>query len=104
MITVKSKNHNGAEVLINENNILYAVASYNNETIVHLSKESFLVLAESFESFKQKFELQVQPTVSHYIAATSKPDTSDYPEDLPRLPNGNIDKRTTAYKEYVANL
>lgn len=108
MIKAKSREHRNEEILINENKILYVVPSINGETVVYFDKINFLVLTENYDEFIKRFEAKL-PTAATFspaqsIVSTSKSDISEYPEDIPRLPNGNIDKRTTAYKEYTANL
>lgn len=114
MITVKSREHFDREILINEAKILYVVPSERGGVIVYFDKSSFLVLNESFEEFQKKFEQKIptsielgQKSIEQFIKKTETIDYKDldqYPEYLPRLPSGFVDKRTTAYKEYVASL
>lgn len=106
MIKALSRDHRGSEVLINENNILYAVPSINGETIVYFDKVNFLVLTESFDDYKKRFEppktIFSNSTAAEHLPVGSYKDLDSYPEYLPRLPTGYVDKRTTQYKEYIA--
>jgi hypothetical protein len=102
MITTKTKD--GTELLINTANITFAVPTRDNGTVVHFNENTFRVIDESFDSFKSRFSasIPVSQLITENILASK--DLDQYPEHLPRLPTGYVDKRTTAYKEYMASL
>jgi hypothetical protein len=106
MITTKTKD--GTEILINAANIIFAAPTRDNDTVVHFTENTYKVIDESFDSFKSRFAIPVltpkpEPTISEQTVAVVK-DSDQYPEHLPRLPTGYVDKRTSAYKEYIASL
>jgi hypothetical protein len=103
MIKVNSRDHHGLEVLINENNMLYAVPSLNGETIVYFDKVNFLVLTENYDDFKKRFDPPKEVTVPRTLLTESVTGGDGY-DDLPKLPNGNIDKRTVQYKEWKQSI
>lgn len=109
MITTKTKD--GTEILINTSNITFAAPTRDNGTVVHFNENSFRVIDESFDAFKSRFAAPIplltpQPvaTVSDYSVGVVAKDLDQFPEHLPRLPTGYVDKRTTAYKEYIASV
>lgn len=112
MLTVKSKDHYNKEILINPDKIQYIVPSIGGEAVIYFSKTDYLVIAEDFDSFKVKFTASTKqkelPAVSSVVDLESDlagyKDLDQYPANLPRLPTGYVDKRTTVYKEYIATL
>jgi hypothetical protein len=109
MITVKSREHSGQEILINEDNIQYISPSISGETVVYFSETNFLVISEPFDTFKRRFSAKPRITLEQSFqpdesAKVEYKDLDQYPENLPRLPTGYVDKRTTAYKEYIAGV
>lgn len=105
MITVKSKNQFGEEILVNTAKIAYAVpSSGGQETVIFFDNDTHINILESFSDFRKRFN---KPTakisVEKDVVFTEElVNSSDgYPEHLPRLPNGNVDKRTNQYKEYM---
>jgi hypothetical protein len=107
MITTKTKD--GTEILINTSNITFAAPTRDNGTVVHFTENTYKVIDESFDSFKSRFAAPVLTqkfvtTTSEQTVDVKAKDFDEYPEHLPRLPTGSVDKRTTAYKEYIASL
>lgn len=103
MLTVKSKEQNGQEILINENNILYAIPSLDGGTVVYFSNDKFLVLLENFNSFKNIL-LSDKKVVVPESTPVFLTEELVYPNHLPKLANGNVDKRTIQYKEWQQSL
>ncbi len=112
MLTVKSKEHYNKEILINPDNIQYIVPSIGGEAVVYFSKTDYLVVAEDYDVFKAKFTVSKR---QKELSSTSSDDNFEsgsigykdldqYPANLPRLPTGYVDRRTTAYKEYIASV
>jgi len=106
MFIVKSKNQFGEEILINPEKIAYAVPSSGGvETVIFFDNDTHLNILESFADFRKRFakktlaDRDITPTEVYTAAAVNVSD--GYPEHLPRLPNGNVDKRTNQYKEYM---
>jgi len=103
MIIVKSKNQFGEEILINTAKISYAVPSSGGiETVIFFDNDTHINILESFADFRKRFE---NPTVKFSaekdVVFTNSSD--EFPEHLPRLATGNVDKRTNQYKEWVAS-
>ena len=112
MIKIRSKERDGSEVLVNVNAINYIVPSLDGGSVIHF-QTSFLVALNSIEEIESKIkvsrthiqELSPQSTLlTESITLDTESVLSDgYPEHLPRLPTGNVDKRTNAYKDYIAS-
>jgi len=98
MLTVKSKTHDGKEILINENTILYAIPSLDGGTVVYFNNKDFIVLFIRFDEFELLLSTPKSISDSTPILLTEE---VSYPEHLPKLANGNIDKRTIQYKEWI---
>ena len=101
-IKIKSKSQNNLDTIINVSNIVKLTPSVDfNSTIITLSTGDVINAEGTFEHFSNlllsKPELVPQPKLSSDIIL----DLDKYPADLPRLPSGYVDKRTTAYKEWV---
>lgn len=113
MLLFKSRDHDGVEIIINQNSVRYALPTLDGNTVVYFDDKNFIVVLEKFDSFKKKV-LDVKPeSIAHSTAATTATASFSTPEDeykdldtypgyLPRLPTGYVDKRTTLYKEWVA--
>lgn len=107
--TFKSRDHDGVDILVNIDQIQYALPTLDGNTVLYFDSKNFTVISEKFEEFKKK--VLGEPAQKQSVSAqkTETYDTSGYkdlehyPADLPRLPTGYVDKRTTAYKEYMAN-
>jgi hypothetical protein len=98
MFVVKSKNQLGEEILINPDKIAYAVpSSGGQETVIFFDNDTHISVLESFDEFRKRFENK--PTVKALVADP----VDEYPSHLPRLPTGNVDKRTNQYKEWIAS-
>lgn len=113
MLLFKSRDHDGAEIIINKNSIRYALPTLDGNTVVYFDDKNFIVVIEKFDSFKKKvLDAKPDKIIDHSAATTTataslstptKLDPDTYPDHLPRLPTGNVDKRTNAYKEWVAS-
>ena len=121
MIKVRSKERDGSEVLVNINNINYIVPSLDGGCVIHF-QTTFLVSLDSLEAIESKIKVSRTPVQELYqginpqavfvpqaaVLTESVPPTQvyndGYPEHIPRLPTGNVDKRTNAYKDYIAGL
>jgi hypothetical protein len=102
MITVKSKNQFGEEILVNTSKIAYAIPSLGEqETVIFFDSDTHLSILEPFAEFKQRFATK---TLANLTSEASANLSNDYPAHLPRLPNGNVDKRTNQYKEYMTTV
>jgi len=112
MIKVRSKNHDNSEAILNENNILYVVPSYDG-TIVYFVGGGYLILSNNIESIDEKFKalLEVpkldQPkSVIPSSIVTDVVDANltldEFPAHLKRMSNGKVDPRTREYKEYIS--
>jgi hypothetical protein len=108
MITVRSKNQFGEEILVNTSKIAYIVPSLGGqESVIFFDNDTHINILESFADFKKRFakkplaDLDVTRTALYNAAAVNV--SNEYPENLPRLPNGNVDKRTNQYKDWVAS-
>ena len=98
MFVVKSKNQFGEEILVNPEKIAYAVPSSGGlETVIFFDNDTHISVLESFAEFRNRFV--TKPTVKVLI----EDPVDEYPAHLPRLPTGNVDKRTNQYKEWVAS-
>lgn len=112
LISVKSKDHYGNDILINSDRIQYIVPN-GDMTIFYFSKTEFVVVTESFDSIKDKIFPKSEKILPKFSTITEDKsasidvseykDLDTYPANLPRLPTGFVDKRTTAYKEYIAD-
>lgn len=105
MITVKSKNQFGEEIIVNKDKIIYAIpSSGGNETVIFFSSDNHITIEEPFVEFKKRFfEYPYTSSKREVAKDESLDENDDLYAALPRLPNGNIDKRTVQYKEYMAN-
>ena len=105
MFIVKSKNQIGEEILVNPEKIAYAVpSSGGQETVIFFDNDTHISVLESFVDFKKRYAKPiVKISVEKDIPSPSIESTNDYPEHLPRLPTGNVDKRTNQYKEWIAS-
>lgn len=105
-ISVKSKSQGNLDTIINVSHIVKLIPSMDFlSTHITLSNGDVINAEGSFESFSNKFLLKIQEPVSVLNEAGQIPvskDLDQYPEHLPRLPTGYVDKRTTVYKEWVA--
>lgn len=114
MLLFKSRDHDGAEIIINQSSVRYALPTLDGNTVIYFDDKNFIVVLEKFESFKKKvLDVVSDPLVSlsgTSAAATASfssaedeyKDLDTYPGYLPRLPTGYVDKRTTLYKEWFA--
>lgn len=104
MITVKSKNQFGEEILVNVDKIAYAVPSLGGlETVIFFDNDTHINILEPFNDFKGRFGTKPTVKVSEHNTVINNESTDEYPEHLPRLPTGNVDKRTNQYKDWVAS-
>ena len=113
MITVKSKNQFGEEILVNTAKIAYAVpSSGGQETVIFFDNDTHINILESFADFRKResfadFRKRFnKPTAKISVekdVVFTEELVGGYPEHLPRLPTGNVDKRTNQYKEWVAS-
>ena len=105
MITVRSKNQFGEEILVNTSKIAYIVPSLGGlETVIFFDNDTHINVLESFADFKKRFEKPVFKSVEiETLSNTDIKSTIEFPEHLPRLPNGNVDKRTNQYKDWIAS-
>ena len=98
-IKIKSKSQNNLDTIINVSNIVKLTPSVDfNSTIITLSTGDVINAEGTFEHF---LNLLVQQDPVPQPKLSSILDLDKYPADLPRLPSGYVDKRTTAYKEWV---
>lgn len=108
-IIVKPKNPDFSEIVLNTKSISYIKPNIiGDSAIVVLYSGEVFNLTESFAELKSKLtapipapipaELQDLGVISTFPAK----DLDEYPADLPRLPTGYVDKRTTAYKNWIA--
>jgi hypothetical protein len=72
-------------------------------TVVYFSNEKFLVLLENFNSFKNLL-LSDKKVVVPESTPVFLTEELVYPDHLPKLANGNVDKRTIQYKEWQQSL
>jgi hypothetical protein len=104
MFIVKSKNQFGEEILVNPEKIAYAVpSSGGQETVIFFDNDTHISVLESFVDFKKRY---AKPTVKLSVekdVVFTEELVGGYPEHLPRLPTGNVDKRTNQYKEWIAS-
>lgn len=105
-ISVKSKSHGNLDTLINTSNIVKLAPSMDfTSTHITLSTGDVINVEGNFESFSKLLLPKIQSTsiLAGDIPVTPEiKDLDQYPEHLPRLPTGYVDKRTTAYKEWIA--
>ena len=109
-ISVKSKSQDNLDTIINVSHIVKIKPSMDLlSTHIFLSNGDVINAEGSFESFSNEFLSKIKEPVSTLNEAGQTPvsgeykDLDLYPEHLPRLQTGYVDKRTTAYKEFVAN-
>jgi hypothetical protein len=108
MIVVRSKNQFGEEILVNTNKIAYAVPSSGGiETVIFFDNDTHINILESFADFRKRFATKTladrDVTSTEVYTAAAVNVSNEYPEHLPRLPTGNVDKRTNQYKEWIAS-
>ena len=106
MITVKSKNQFGEEILVNTSKIIYVIPSSGGiESTIFFDNDVHLTILEPFDEFKKRFDKVVFKAAdvlnSMPLTAPCSTKTDEYPDHLPRLPTGNVDKRTVQYKEWI---
>lgn len=107
MITVKSKNQFGEEILVNTSKIIYAIpSSGGTETTIFFDSDIHQTILEPFDEFKKRFDkvaLKASDILNNIplTAPCSTKTADEYPDHLPRLPTGNVDKRTVQYKEWI---
>ena len=119
MIKIKSRDHDGCEILINDDNIIYVAPSLSGVgCIIYFVGDSYISCYDSLEEIENKthpvstFEQfgipQGVPVTEAVFSLQSNeelpPSKDGYPGYLPQNPSGNVDKRTNAYKDYVASL
>jgi hypothetical protein len=115
MIKLFSKAEN-AEIFLNEDLILYVVPSVDVGSIIHMENNTVIAVTNDISYFNELFfppiktalkSLDTQKTTG-FVGGPVVPvkpkllteTTSEYLE-LPKTPNGNIDKRTNEYKAYI---
>ena len=104
MITVKSKNQFGEEILVNSSKIAYAVpSSGGQETVIFFDNDTHINILESFADFRKRFNKPTAKISVEKDVVFTEQLVGGYPEHLPRLPTGNVDKRTNQYKEWIAS-
>lgn len=104
MITVKSKNQFGEEILVNTAKIAYAVpSSGGQETVIFFDNDTHINILESFADFRKRFNNPTAKISVEKDVVFTEELVGGYPEHLPRLPTGNVDKRTNQYKEWIAS-
>lgn len=104
MITVKSKNQFGEEILVNSSKIAYAVpSSGGQETVIFFDNDTHINILESFADFRKRFNKPTAKISVEKDVVFTEELVGGYPEHLPRLPTGNVDKRTNQYKEWIAS-
>lgn len=104
MITVKSKNQFGEEILVNTAKIAYAVpSSGGQETVIFFDNDTHINILESFADFRKRFNKPTAKISVEKDVVFTEQLVGGYPEHLPRLPTGNVDKRTNQYKEWIAS-
>jgi hypothetical protein len=102
MIEVRAK-ENGKHTIVNENNILYISSSLDGGSVIFFH-EAHLVVLDTYAELKE----QILPTIVKYQPApvrellTESVISDSGFDSLPKLPNGNVDKRTLQYKAYIA--
>lgn len=108
--TVRAKDKTGDIVLVNSDRISYLTQSLDGGCIIYFG-EHILVSLDSFSLVSSKLNppiskistenvpVQISNTIKNSLVPSD-----GFPSHLPRMPNGNIDKRTSAYKEYAASL
>ena len=108
MITVKSKNQFGEEILVNTSKIIYVIPSSGGiESTIFFDNDVHLTILEPFDEFKKRFDkvalkaADILKDITPCSTNESKTRVYDYPDHLPRLPTGNVDKRTVQYKEWI---
>ena len=103
MITVKSKNQFGEEILVNTSKIIYVIPSSGGiESTIFFDNDVHLTILEPFDEFKKRFDkvvFKAADILNNIPSSSTK--TDEYPDHLPRLPTGNVDKRTVQYKEWI---
>lgn len=109
MIKVKSKNQFGEEILVNTKHITHIIPAYGGtESIIFLANDTHIAVIEPFSEFRKLFcdypytSSKRESSTKEEMLNASKDGDPDLFAALPRLPNGNIDKRTTQYKEYMS--
>ena len=104
MITVKSKNQFGEEILVNTAKIAYAVpSSGGQETVIFFDNDTHINILESFADFRKRFNKPTAKISVEKDVVFTEELVGGYPEHLPRLPTGNVEKRTNQYKEWIAS-
>ncbi len=102
--TIKSKNGNGDEALVNASAVSYVLPSLDGNCVIYFG-EHFIVCLDSYKSIKEKIFTSLntlEPVVISVKGEVTQVSLDEFPEELPRLPNGQVDKRTVQYKEYIA--
>lgn len=110
MIVVKTKDF-GNEAVINESNIIYIIPAQDGGAIIHLIDQKYIVSTESYLTLKTRLinPVSVPTPVFSMDTVNMSTTTPNIPKNsvslsessLPKLANGNIDKRTVQYKEYI---
>jgi uncharacterized protein YlzI (FlbEa/FlbD family) len=115
LLTVISKT--GEPMLVNPDNIIHISSALGGGSLINFIGGVYIVVQDSYESLLKKInpkpkELTPGPLVKELLAdvsstldrtKTSATSNDAYPDFLPRLPTGNVDKRTVQYKEYIAS-
>jgi len=100
-IKIKSKSQNNLDTIINVSNIVKLTPSVDlNSTIISLSTGDVINAEGTFEYFSNLLLSKPEPVPQPKLSSSIL-DLDKYPSDLPRLPSGYVDKRTTAYKEWL---
>ena len=109
MIVIKVKDVAYNEAVVNEDNINYIIPTQDGYSIIYFSDQKYLITTEPYYELKEKLTKPVifpnivtQPSITSGGVSLCL-QTSSNEDDLPRLPNGNIDKRTVQYKEFIQN-
>lgn len=118
MIKIRSRDHDGGDVLVNDDNILWVAPSLSGvgSIIYFIGGNSYLSCLDSMEDIERKIKpvttinqfgipsLVPEAVISLLSNEELPPSKDGFPGYLPQNPSGNVDKRTNAYKDYVASL
>lgn len=105
MIRVFSKSHD-VEIFLNENKIIYIVPSIDVGSIIHFDNGTVLAVKNDITYLSSIFFPEkvkpVAPIITpQVIGQPSGPVTLDSElPDFPKLPNGNVDKRSLVYRQF----
>lgn len=104
MIKIRSRSNDNREVLLNTDNVSYITPTSDLGTLIYFIGGGFLSSSTPLDDIQNQL-VKLKPDLRFPFHQYEVEPTKDgFPGWLPRNPSGNVDKRTNAFKDYIASL